>query len=69
MLFDWRATLQERPHEALQGNQMNYWLIFWTLCLIVAGSTFAAITLIVIVKGGPDLREMLRQLRRQNLQR
>jgi hypothetical protein len=48
---------------------MNYWLIFWTLCLIVAGSTFSAITLIVIVKGGPDLREMLRQLRRQNLQR
>jgi hypothetical protein len=48
---------------------MNYWEIFWTLCLVVAGSAFAAITLIVIVKGGPDLREMLRQLRRQNSQR
>jgi hypothetical protein len=48
---------------------MNAWGIFWTLCLIVAGATFAVITLIVIIKGGPDLREMLRQLRRQNLQR
>ena len=48
---------------------MNDWLVFWTLCLVVAGATFAFITLVVIIKGGPDLREMLRQLRRQNLQR
>lgn len=48
---------------------MKYWEIFWTLSLLVAGATFALITLVVIVKGGPELREMLRQLRRQNLER
>lgn len=48
---------------------MKYWEFFWTLCLMVAGATFAAITLVVIIRGVPDLREMLRQLRRQNLQR
>jgi hypothetical protein len=48
---------------------MRYWEIFWTLCLLIAGGAFAIITIVVIVKGGPDLREMLRQLRRQNLQR
>lgn len=48
---------------------MKYWEIFWTICLIVAGATFAFITLVVIIKGVPDLREMLRQLRRQNLNR
>jgi hypothetical protein len=48
---------------------MKYWEIFWVLCLLVAGGAFAFITLVVIVRGGPDLREMLRQLRRQNLQR
>lgn len=48
---------------------MKYWEAFWTLCLIVAGATFAFITLVVIIKGVPDLREMLRQLRRQTLQR
>lgn len=48
---------------------MRFWELFWTLSLVVAGAAFAFITLVVIVKGGPDLREMLRQLRRQNLQR
>ena len=48
---------------------MKYWEMFWMLCLVVAGAAFAFITLIVIIMGGPDLREMLRQLRRQNLQR
>ena len=48
---------------------MRYWELFWTLWLLIAGGAFAIITIVVIVKGGPDLREMLRQLRRQNLQR
>ena len=48
---------------------MKYWEFLWTLCLLVAGTTFTFITLVVIIKGVPDLREMLRQLRRQNLQR
>lgn len=46
---------------------MKYWETFWTLCLLLAGGAFALITAVVIVKGGPDLREMLRQLRRQTL--
>lgn len=45
---------------------MKYWELFWTICLLVSGAAFALITLIVIVKGGPDLRDMLRQLRKQN---
>jgi hypothetical protein len=48
---------------------MRYWELFWTLCLLIAGGTFVGITIIVIAKGGPDLREMLHQLRRQNLPR
>lgn len=48
---------------------MKIWELFWTVCLIVAGGAFAFITAIVIIKGIPDLGEMLRQLRRQNLQR
>ena len=45
---------------------MKYWELFWTLCLLISGGVFVFITIIVIVRGGPDLREMLRQLRRQN---
>jgi hypothetical protein len=42
------------------------WEVFWTGSLLVAGGAFAFVTIVVIVKGGPDLREMLRQLRRRN---
>jgi hypothetical protein len=45
---------------------MKYWEVFWTASLLVSGTAFAVITVIVIVKGGPDLREMLRQLKRQS---
>ncbi|HTK30182.1 MAG TPA: hypothetical protein VL309_11540 [Vicinamibacterales bacterium] len=44
---------------------MIAWLWFWTACLVVAGGAFAAITVVVIVKGGPDLRETLARLRQQ----
>jgi hypothetical protein len=44
---------------------MNYWQLFWTASLIVAGAAFAFITVVVIVKGGPDLRDTLRQIQRQ----
>jgi hypothetical protein len=46
---------------------MKFWESLWTFCLLGAGAAFAFITLVVIVKGVPDLREMLRQLRRQNV--
>jgi hypothetical protein len=51
------------------GIAMNYWEVFWTVCLLGAGGAFTFITIVVIVKGGPDLREMLKQLRRQSLQK
>jgi hypothetical protein len=44
---------------------MNAWTIFWEVCLIVAGSTFAGITVIVAVRGFADLREMFASLARQ----
>jgi hypothetical protein len=44
---------------------MNAWLLFWEVCLIVAGATFAGITVIVAVRGFEDLREMFASLARQ----
>jgi hypothetical protein len=38
--------------------------MFWTAALLVAGGGFALVTLVVIVKGGQDLRSMLTALRR-----
>jgi hypothetical protein len=45
---------------------MNPWLLFWTLMLVVAGGSFAAITLIVTVRGVRDLRQWFTSLSRQN---
>jgi hypothetical protein len=45
---------------------MNLWLIFWTLMLVVAGGSFAAITLVVTVRGVRDLRHWFASLSRQN---
>jgi hypothetical protein len=45
---------------------MNLWLIFWTLMLVVAGGSFAAITLVVMVRGSRDLRQWFATLSRQN---
>ena len=44
---------------------MNAWKIFWEACLLVAGTTFAGITVIVAVRGFADLREMFANLSRQ----
>ena len=44
---------------------MNAWKIFWEACLIVAGATFAGITLIVAVRGFADLRQMFAGLAQQ----
>jgi hypothetical protein len=41
---------------------MRFWQIFWTLNIIVAGGSFAIITVIVGIRGVKDLREMLRGL-------
>ena len=41
---------------------MNYWMMFWTGALVVAGCSFAVITAIVSVCGYRDLIEMFRRL-------
>jgi hypothetical protein len=44
---------------------MNVWLIFWTVMLVVAGGSFAAITVVVTVRGVRDLRQWFTSLSRQ----
>ena len=41
---------------------MNLWLVFWTLMLVVAGGSFAAITVVVTVRGVRDLRQWFTSL-------
>ncbi len=42
---------------------MTGWYYFWTVNFIVAGSAFAVITLVVLVRGIRDLREMFSRLK------
>lgn len=42
---------------------MNGWYYFWMTNLVVSGSAFAVITLITLVRGLRDLREMFANLR------
>ena len=42
---------------------MNAWYYFWMANFVVSGSAFAIITLIVLVSGLRDLREMFAGLR------
>ncbi len=44
---------------------MRFWQLFWTIWLVVAGLSFAFITLVVSLRGGRDLRQMFRDLSRQ----
>jgi hypothetical protein len=48
---------------------MSIWLAFWTVALIVSGISFAAITLIVSVKGVRDIREAFYRLAMQGMPR
>ncbi|HVW84728.1 MAG TPA: hypothetical protein VHB50_08600 [Bryobacteraceae bacterium] len=43
---------------------MLFWAWFWTINFIVAGSAFAAIALVVAIRGVGDLRAMLAALRK-----
>jgi len=45
---------------------MKVWQLFWTLNLLVAGTAFAFITVVVTFKGVKDLRQWFGNLRRQN---
>ncbi len=42
---------------------MGFWYYFWTLNFLVAGSAFLLITLIVLVRGSIDLRDMFARLK------
>ena len=42
---------------------MNGWYYFWVANFLLAGSAFAVITIIVLVLGVRDLREMFANLR------
>ncbi len=42
---------------------MNSWYYFWMANFFVAGSVFAIITVIVMVRGLSDLRDMFANLR------
>ena len=44
---------------------MYFWQLFWTISVLLAGSAFAFITVTVTFKGVRDLREMFRQLSKQ----
>lgn len=41
---------------------MKAWLFFWTASLLIAGVSFAGITIVVAVRGFHDLRELFRHL-------
>ena len=45
---------------------LSSWALFWTLWLVIAGASFALITVIVTVLGFRDLRNMFRVLREQD---
>ena len=47
---------------------MNVWKWFWTVCLLVAGPSFAYITVVVAFRGLRDLLEMFRALKVQPTQ-
>ena len=47
---------------------MNLWLWFWTISLVVAGVSFAFITVAVTLKGTRDLKQWFASLKRQNLE-
>jgi hypothetical protein len=42
---------------------MGFWYYFWTINFIVAGSAFALITVMVLVRGSQDLRSMFARLK------
>ncbi len=44
----------------------NSWLLFWTISLLIAGASFAFISVVVAIRGFKDLREMFSRLDQQN---
>jgi hypothetical protein len=48
---------------------VKYWQIFWTLNLVIAGTAFAFITIVVTIKGVKDLRQWFATLQSQNAEK
>ena len=48
---------------------MGFWYYFWTANFLVAGSAFVIITLVVVVRGSKDLREMFARLKENEASR
>jgi hypothetical protein len=46
---------------------MHGWFVFWTLNFIVAGSAFALIAIIVLVRGLTDMRQMFARLEQKSV--
>ena len=44
---------------------MKYWNLFWIANFILAGSSFAIITIVVAIRGTREMRDMLVSLRRE----
>jgi hypothetical protein len=42
---------------------MNAWYFFWMANFVIAGTAFAVIAVIVLIRGLKDLREMFANLR------
>lgn len=49
--------------ELQSRSLMNAWYYFWIANFLIAGSAFAIITAIVLVRGLRDLKEMFANLR------
>jgi hypothetical protein len=41
----------------------HYWYLFWTANLVIAGSAFFIITVVVMIRGIGDLKGMFARLR------
>jgi hypothetical protein len=44
---------------------MHFWQTFWTISVLVAGLSFAFVTLVVTLRGGRDLAELFTRLLEQ----
>ena len=44
---------------------MRFWTWFWTAAIVVAGASFAFITVVVAFKGARDLKTLFRRLTEQ----
>lgn len=47
-------------------SAMQLWWLFWSAWLVLAGAAFLFITLVVLVRGLGDLRQMIRSIARRD---